>query len=311
MAERTYDASVDLHDSYYAAVGALRLRHLSGLPAVSPEATKVEQAKADAIIEYAARVKDWPLLEQAIELKIDEQQDFVRWWNENVSIGHGLGRNKIADPAILSASKATELSGIRVDTVSRWAKKLSDEVKYRSQQIVAAYRKAGLEADENFRALGTGNNEWFTPAQYIEAAREVMGEIDLDPATHPVAQQIVRAISHYTAADNGLVQPWHGRVWLNPPYAAPLVGQFIAKLVDEVTARNVAQAIVLTHNYTDGAWFHHAESAADLLCFTRGRVKFVDPDGDECMPTQGQAFFYYGPHGDRFRNVFSQFGFVR
>jgi ParB family chromosome partitioning protein len=309
MTEREYDASVDLHDSYYAAVAELRQRHLNGLPIVPPEQTKTEQAKADAIIALAIKLKKWPLVEDAVDLKLEEQGDFVRWWAENVrSAGKPL---IVADRATISAAEATQFGGYTKDQVARWNKKLKDYDKYRAQQILAAFKRLGIEPPENFRALGTGNNEWFTPPQYIEAAREVMVEIDLDPATHPVAQQTVRAISHYTAADNGLVQPWHGRVWLNPPYAAPLVGQFIAKLVEEVTARNVAQAIVLTHNYTDGAWFHHAESAADLLCFTRGRVKFVDPDGDECMPTQGQAFFYYGPHGDRFRNVFGQFGFVR
>jgi hypothetical protein len=121
----------------------------------------------------------------------------------------------------------------------------------------------------------------------------------------------VRAATFFTAADSGLVRPWHGRVWLNPPYVQPLIAQFIDKLVGEVSARHVEQAILLTHNYTDTAWFHQAEAAADLLCFTRGRIKFIDADGDECAPTQGQAFFYYGPHGDRFREIFGQFGFVR
>jgi hypothetical protein len=131
------------------------------------------------------------------------------------------------------------------------------------------------------------------------------------PSRNPIAQKTIRAINHYTAADNGLVQQWHGRVWLNPPYVQPLIGQFAAKLVDEISARRVAQAIMLTHNYTDTAWFHQAEAAADLLCFTRGRIKFVDADGDECAPTQGQAFFYYGPHTDCFREIFGQFGFIR
>ena len=38
-------------------------------------------------------------------------------------------------------------------------------------------------------------NEWFTPEQYITAAREVMGEIDLDPAPHRIEQETVRAAS--------------------------------------------------------------------------------------------------------------------
>jgi hypothetical protein len=56
--------------------------------------------------------------------------------------------------------------------------------------------------------------EWGTPQEYIDAARAVMGDIDLDPATHHEAQQRVRAETAYTRAEDGLAQPWHGRVWL-------------------------------------------------------------------------------------------------
>jgi hypothetical protein len=49
------------------------------------------------------------------------------------------------------------------------------------------YRTAELMPAENHRAEGTGENEWFTPAQYIEAARAVMGEIDLSARCCSVA----------------------------------------------------------------------------------------------------------------------------
>jgi hypothetical protein len=139
----------------------------------------------------------------------------------------------------------------------------------------------------------------------------VMGGIDLDPATHPAAQQTVQAAQFYTRQDDGLRLAWHGRIWLNPPYAQPLIAQFVSKLCEELGGDSVEQAIALTHNYTDTAWFHQAEARAALLCFTRGRIRFVDIHGGLCAPTQGQCFFYFGPRVDEFRRVFGAFGFVR
>lgn len=169
----------------------------------------------------------------------------------------------------------------------------------------------GHNAKHNHRAQGTGENEWYTPPEYLDAAREVMGGIDLDPASSAIAQQVVGAARFFTRDDDGLTKPWRGRVWLNPPYSQPDIAHFCSKLVTEVAAGAVEQAILLTHNYTDTAWFHEAESMAAAICFTRGRIKFVSSDGEVCAPTQGQAFFYYGKEENAFRSIFGEFGFVR
>lgn len=157
--------------------------------------------------------------------------------------------------------------------------------------------------------FGTGDNQWFTPAEYLDKARAVLGEIDLDPATHEIAQERVGAARYFTESDNGLQQEWLGNVWLNPPYAQPAISHFVDKLVDEA-GKGVEQAIMLTHNYTDTAWFQKAARAASAICFTRGRVRFESPDGELAAPTQGQAFFYFGHAVDRFVEVFSSVGFV-
>jgi hypothetical protein len=60
----------------------------------------------------------------------------------------------------------------------------------------------------------TGNNEWYTPAKYIEAARAVLGSIDVDPASNNIAQRIVGAAKYYTKENSGLDKEWHGNVWL-------------------------------------------------------------------------------------------------
>jgi DNA N-6-adenine-methyltransferase Dam/ParB-like nuclease family protein len=74
----------------------------------------------------------------------------------------------------------------------------------------------------------TGEYEWYTPAAILDAARSVLGAIDLDPASCIEAQQTVNATTYYTDETDGLAQHWTGRVWLNPPYAADLIGQFVS-----------------------------------------------------------------------------------
>lgn len=160
------------------------------------------------------------------------------------------------------------------------------------------------------RTSFTGNNEWYTPAEYIEHARSVIGEFDLDPASSEIANAAVRAKAFYTEEDDGLSLSWHGSVWLNPPYAQPAIGQFIEKAIHEFGSGAVDRMIVLTHNYTDTRWFQAAAQAADAICFTKGRIRFESPTGEKAAPTQGQAFFYFGDDINQFHAVFSDIGLV-
>lgn len=160
------------------------------------------------------------------------------------------------------------------------------------------------------RTSFTGNNQWFTPKEFLERARDVLGEFDLDPASHVKAQERVRAKLFFTEEDNGLEREWSGRVWLNPPYAQPEISYFIDKMTSEVASGRVSEAIMLTHNYTDTAWFQKAAKAATCICFTRGRIRFISPSGDVAAPTQGQAFFYFGLRQERFAECFADAGFI-
>ncbi len=78
----------------------------------------------------------------------------------------------------------------------------------------------------------TGKDEWYTPAPVIEAARRLMGSIDLDPASCETANQVVKATRYFTISDDALQQDWSGNVWCNPPFGARLVRAFHAKLKD-------------------------------------------------------------------------------
>lgn len=160
-------------------------------------------------------------------------------------------------------------------------------------------------------ANNSGNNEWYTPADYIALARKVMGGIDTDPATSEIANRTVQAAQIFTAEDNGLTKQWSGRVWCNPPYAQPLIAEFAEAIASKFEAGEIEQACVLVNNGTETGWFQRMLQAASAVCFPRSRIRFVDPEGNPSgAPLQGQAVLYLGKEPETFASVFSEKGAV-
>jgi DNA N-6-adenine-methyltransferase (Dam) len=156
----------------------------------------------------------------------------------------------------------------------------------------------------------SGNQNWFTPPGYVEAARRVLGEIDLDPASHDMANaKVVKATRYYTRENDGLIQRWDGRVFLNPPYAGGLVDRFVSKLLQHYQCGDVTAAIVLTNNATETDWFQRLASSASALCFCKRRIRYWQPYAPTLNdPLQGQVFTYLGPDVAGFADVFRRIG---
>ena len=99
------------------------------------------------------------------------------------------------------------------------------------------------------------------------SAREVLGEISLDPASCALANETVKAVRYFTKDDDGLAQAWSGRVWLNPPYSLEgtprgmvsprerIVKLWIQRLIAEYKGGHVSEAILLTKADPKQRWF--------------------------------------------------------
>jgi DNA N-6-adenine-methyltransferase (Dam) len=134
------------------------------------------------------------------------------------------------------------------------------------------------------------SDEWFTPKKYFDA---IGLKYDLDPAHPGIDAKYchVPARKVFTVADDGLAMPWHGLVWLNPPYGARY--GHVPWLKRLITYNN---GIGLFRAYTSADWFHEVLlPAQSVLMFPRGKIKFVRPDGTVGgQPGHGNVFIGLG-----------------
>jgi len=159
-------------------------------------------------------------------------------------------------------------------------------------------------------AQATGDYEWYSPPEIVAAARDVLGDIDLDPASSAIANTVVRAGQFYSLDDDGLTRDWHGRVWMNPPYASTLIDRFCEKFARHVTAGDISAGIVFTNNATETAWFATLAEVAAVFCFPGSRCRCWKPDHEPTTPLQGQTIVYSGPDRAAFCERFAEFGLV-
>lgn len=250
-----------------------------------------------------------PIQPRAVE-HITARDDAAR--SVNVSPRTVEHAAKVIEDGVPELVAAVDRGVLAVSAASEATQLEADEQRRLVDLVVAG--ASGAEALREVKrphvANNTGDNEWYTPPELIDAAREVMGGIDLDPASSDVANRTVGAERIFTAADDGLSQAWGGKLWMNPPYEKGLIDRFVEKLRDEVEAGNVDEAVVLVNNATDTRWFSTLCEVATMLCFPTGRVRFYKPDGERGAPLQGQAVIYIGRQHEAFAVAFARFGIV-
>ena len=120
------------------------------------------------------------------------------------------------------------------------------------------------------------SDEWLTPPEWIAA----LGAFDLDPCT-PETMPWPTASKRFTATDEGLAQPWRGRVWLNPPFGREAV-KWLRKMVAHGNGIALIPARTETAMFYETIWPH-----ADAICFAKGRPHFHHGNGKRAAANSG------------------------
>ena len=218
---------------------------------------------------------------------------------------------KIEEAAPAPVVQASRKGDISINAAYQVTKMMQEEQEEIASRIQSGENAKSVVLEVQKRphvANNSGNNEWYTPSEYIEAARKAMGSIDTDPASNDIANKVVKAEKYYTIETDGLAHDWHGNVWMNPPYSSDLITKFIEKLKEQ--RRNYEQAIILVNNATETQWFYEIVKIASAVCFPKSRVKFYMPDGKTGAPLQGQAVLYVGDNYEKFISAFGGIGWT-
>ena len=166
-----------------------------------------------------------------------------------------------------------------------------------------------------FVAFSGGEESWYTPANYIAAARAAMGGIGLDPASSEKAQDVVKAEVYYTEADDGLTQDWRAEsLFINPPFASKKINPFADKLADAYQRGRIKRAVWLARNATETRWFQQLAAMSAAIFFPQHRITYWRNDDDGGVVhgggMTGDVVIYLGDDAPRFRAVFAEIGGV-
>jgi hypothetical protein len=138
-------------------------------------------------------------------------------------------------------------------------------------------------------------SEWRTPKYIFDALQDQTGtrlEFDLDPCAPDQGVSHVPAQRIYTRLDDGLRRPWHGLVFVNPPYSE--ARRSIVKWVERYFEHGNGIALIPARTSCDW-WHQYVYPLAQLICFPARKIQFLQPDGKVGgSPTLGNALIGAG-----------------
>jgi hypothetical protein len=106
--------------------------------------------------------------------------------------------------------------------------------------------------------------------------------------------------TYFLPEQDGLVDPWFGRVWCNPPYGSRTEGPWLKRMAEH------GNGLLLIYARTETiAWQRDVFPYADATLFLSGRVRFCSPSGERGdSGTAPSVLLAYGQNNvDALRNA--------
>lgn len=120
--------------------------------------------------------------------------------------------------------------------------------------------------------------KWATPEWLFNELNQEFN-FDIDACALP---DNAKCEKYFTPDDDGLLMPWSGSVWCNPPY-----GNKIADWVHKAwrESHNGCTVVCLLPSRTDTRWFHNYILGVAEIRFIKGRLKFGGSENNAPFPS--------------------------
>ncbi len=165
------------------------------------------------------------------------------------------------------------------------------------------------DEDQDDEANEFTSDDLFTPELYAAAVRDVLGHIELDPASCDEANEVVQAERIFTIEEDGLAQEWDCEtLYLNPPYSRGNVDRFVARVLEAYDNGEIRRGAVLCVNASTGtSWFPPLFKFP--CCFVKGRIPFRKSKAmAEAMEAKAKAEGKTVPRNGNYDSVFVYLG---
>lgn len=120
-----------------------------------------------------------------------------------------------------------------------------------------------------YESASSDTIEWYTPKIIFD---KLNIQFDLDVCSPgPKIVPWIPAKKHLTKKEDGLLAPWAGSIWCNPPYGRECP-MWLRRMFEH------GNGIALVFARTDTHWFHDYCVRANAVLFIKKRVQFVRQD---------------------------------